>query len=204
MVTADEAVERGRRMIERPGRALVGIAGAPGAGKSTLASRLAAELGPVVTVVPMDGFHLADVSLERLGLRSWKGRIDTFDGWGYLALLQRLRHETEHTVFAPAFERDLEQPLAGAVAVDPACRLVVTEGNYLLHDAEPWTSVRGALDEVWFVETDEAERSAALLERHVQFGKSRAAATEWVDRVDRANAALVAAGRSRADVVIRR
>lgn len=182
-------------------RRLIGIAGAPGAGKTTYAVRLAARLGGVH--VPMDGFHLADVALDSLGLRARKGAPETFDAWGYAALLARLRTETDRTVWAPAFERDLEQPLAGAVGVPTGTEVVVTEGNYLLLDTPEWRAVRAGLDECWWVEGDETVRRARLVARHVRFGKTPQEAEEWVARVDDANAALVQQGRSRADRVVR-
>jgi pantothenate kinase len=198
----DALVARAAGLATAPGRALLGIAGPPGAGKSTLASRLVDAVGPAAAWVPMDGFHLADAALDRLGLRSAKGAPATFDGWGYLALLRRLTAETGHPVYAPDFERTLEQPLAGSIAVGPAVRLVVTEGNYLLLDAEPWTLVRDALTEVWYVEVDEAVRLERLVARHVAFGKAEAAARDWVAAVDEPNARLVAAGRAAADLVV--
>ena len=106
----------------------------------------------------MDGFHLADVELDRRGLRDRKGAPETFDGWGYAALLARLRDRPDHDVMAPEFERDLEQPLAGAIAVPAATTLVVTEGNYLLLDDPPWRAVRAELDAVWHVVTDDGVR----------------------------------------------
>jgi pantothenate kinase len=182
-------------------RALLGITGAPGAGKSTLAEWLVRELtarGLPAVGVPMDGFHLADVALDALGRRARKGAPDTFDADGYLALLQRLRTGTT-TVYAPAFERELEQPIAGRVAVPPETRVVVTEGNYLLVDEAPWSSVRGELDEVWFVDVDDEVRRTRLIDRHVLFGKSPEEAAQWVSVVDEPNAHLVALGRQNAD-----
>ena len=192
-----------RRALDRPGRALIGIAGPPGAGKSTLAERLVTAVGPAAALVPMDGFHLADAALDRLGLRGRKGAPETFDGWGYLALLHRLAVETDHPVWTPGFERTLEQPLAGSIPVDPEVRLVVTEGNYLLLDRPPWPQVRSALTEVWYVETDPDVRLERLLARHVEFGKSPAEARAWVAAVDEPNARLVERGRDDADLVLR-
>lgn len=180
-----------------PARRMIGIAGAPGAGKSLFAAASVRELG-AAALVPMDGFHLADVVLDRLGLRDRKGAPETFDAWGYAALLARLRERPAETVYAPGFERDLEQPLAGAVAVPPEADVVVTEGNYLLLDRPEWRAVRDALDEVWFVFTDEAVRRERLARRHVDFGKTPAEARAWVERVDEPNARLVEASRHRA------
>jgi len=201
MVTDLDALVR--RALGRPGRALIGIAGPPGAGKSTLAQRLVTAAGPAGAWVPMDGFHLADAALDRLGLRGRKGAPETFDGWGYLALLRRLAAETDHPVWAPGFERTLEQPLAGSIPVGPQVRLVVTEGNYLLLDRPPWPEVRAALSEVWYVEADAGVRLERLLARHVEFGKSPAEAEAWVAAVDEPNARLVERGRGAADLVVR-
>jgi pantothenate kinase len=182
-------------------RFLLGIAGAPGAGKSALAAAVAA-LRPRSVVVPLDGFHLADVELARRGLLDRKGSPATFDAHGYAALLARLRARPDHTVMAPGFERVLEQPLAGAVPVPPTADLVVTEGNYLLLAEDPWPQARAALDAVWHVVTDDALRRTRLVVRHEAFGKSPAAAREWEERVDEPNARLVEAARDRADLVL--
>jgi pantothenate kinase len=201
-------LDRAEGLLPASGRALLGIAGLPGAGKTTLAAALTAGLagrwGPeAVAHVPMDGFHLADVQLDRLGLRDVKGAPATFDAEGYAALLARLRMRTADTVYAPGFERVLEQPIAAAVAVPPSVRLVVTEGNYLLLDHPRWADARAALAEVWLVEADDGTRVRRLVERHVEFGKAPDEAAAWVDRSDEANAALIR-GRSVApDLVVR-
>lgn len=190
-------------MPEPERRRLIGIAGAPGAGKSTYAMSFATGLEVPAAYVPMDGFHLADATLRELGLIDRKGAPETFDAWGFAALLHRLRRPEPHTVYAPGFERDLEQALAGAIAVDPETQVVVTEGNYLLLDRPEWRAVRAELDEVWFLEADETLRTQRLAERHVAFGKTPAQAAAWVASVDEPNARLVGATRDRADRVIR-
>ena len=188
-------------------RAVLGIAGAPGAGKSTLAEALVqgvarAEGADWVAHVPMDGFHLADVQLDRLGSRSRKGAPDTFDAEGYAALLRRLVDEPESWVYAPGFERSLEQPLAAAMVVPPSARLVVTEGNYLLLPEERWQRARSALAQVWLVTGDDDLRRSRLVERHVTFGKEPDAAVAWVEQSDEVNAALVAAVTDGADRIV--
>ncbi|GAA4846205.1 nucleoside/nucleotide kinase family protein [Actinomycetospora corticicola] len=201
-MTVDELAARARQLMRDDRRALLGIAGAPGAGKTTLALALVEALGPEAVHVPMDGFHLADVELDRLGRRDRKGAPDTFDAGGYAALLARLRHPPSGTVYAPAFDREIEQPIAGSIPVPSSCRLVVSEGNYLLVDDPAWRAVRARFDEVWFHETDEVLRHERLVERHVRFGKTRDGAVAWVEAVDEPNARLIEATRPHADLVV--
>lgn len=187
-------------LLARDTRVIVGITGAPGAGKTSLAVQIASSFDDAVHV-PMDGFHLADAELRRLGRLDRKGAIDTFDTYGYLALLQRIRQDSE-TVYAPAFDRDIEQPIAGSILVDRGARLIVTEGNYLLDDDEPWPRVRRVLDEVWFVDCAPDERRRRLVARHIEFGKSAERAQVWVRDVDEPNAERIERARGRADLVI--
>jgi len=187
-------------------RRLLGLVGAPGAGKSTLAQALLQAVGADrAQVVPMDGFHLANVELQRLGRADRKGAPDTFDSAGYVALLQRLRAQRPggDIVYAPEFRREIEEPIAGAIAVLPATQLVITEGNYLLHDAGPWAGAAAMLDEVWYVDIDDAVREQRLVQRHQQFGRSAEAARDWVAGTDAPNARLIAATKVRAHHVLR-
>jgi pantothenate kinase len=191
------------RALASAGRRLLGITGAPGAGKSTLAEELVSALGASAVLVPMDGFHLADAELTRLGRHERKGAIDTFDAAGYASLLGRLRGQREPAVYAPLFRRDLEDAIAGSILVADSVPLVVTEGNYLLADTGPWTAVRELLDEVWYVEPVDSDRLDRLTRRHIAFGRDPAEAYSRARGVDQVNADVIAATRSRADLVVR-
>jgi pantothenate kinase len=196
----EQAMRRAQALLDRGGRRLLGIAGEPGAGKSTLAQQLAQALGAAAMVVPMDGFHLANAQLQRLGRAERKGAPDTFDAAGYVALLARIRRASPgETVYAPAFHREIEEPIAGEIAVPPQVTLVITEGNYLLLAEDAWPGVRQHLDEVWFVQVDPRQRHAQLLERHMRYGRSRAEALAWIEHTDAPNARRIAATAACAD-----
>ncbi len=196
------ALARLQALLAGGGRVLLGLVGAPGAGKSTLAAALQQAFPEVSQVVPMDGFHLANVELARLGRQGRKGAPDTFDSAGYVALLKRLRTQVgDEIVYAPEFRREIEEPIANAIPVFARTRLVITEGNYLLLDAGPWRDVAALLDESWYVDVDDALRVDRLTKRHEQFGRTSAQAAAWVAGTDEPNARLIEASRGRTDFV---
>jgi pantothenate kinase len=200
-VEFDELVRRARLLIAAGGRRVLGITGTPGSGKSTLCAALLDELGDDAVLVGMDGFHLANEELVRLQRRGRKGAPDTFDASGYVALLQRLRAQRDTAVYAPRFDRGIEESIAGAVPVHPGTALVITEGNYLLLENDGWAGVRAQLDEVWFLDVDPLERVERLNRRRRSYGHPADEAAIWVRDVDERNAVLVESSRERADLV---
>ena len=208
----DDLAIRARSLATTNQPAILGIVGAPGSGKSTLADRLVARLRTAppgehdsdrwVAHVPMDGYHLADAELIRLGRRERKGAPDTFDADGYAELLRRLRSPRRGVIYAPNFSRDLDQPIAGSIAVYPEAKLVITEGNYLLLPYQPWLAAARELTETWFCSIPDEVRIERLIARHEAFGKSAAEAAAWVLGPDQHNADVVAQTAVRADVII--
>jgi pantothenate kinase len=207
-IVLDSLLGRAQALAATGSRRVLGICGAPGAGKTTLAEQLVAALGDRAVLVGMDGFHLAQRELRRLGREPRKGAPDTFDAAGYVELIRRLRRNgpgepDAETVYAPEFRRELEEPIACAVPVAPDVPLVVTEGNYLLLPEPPWRALRDLLDEAWFLAPDEPLRLGRLIERHRRYGRSDADAHDRAHGSDQANAARIQATAGRADLVIR-
>jgi pantothenate kinase len=175
-------------------RQILAIVAQPGAGKSTLAQALLAHYGDAVQVVPMDGFHLANSELDRLGRRGRKGAPDTFDAAGFVSLLQRIKQQQpgDDLVYAPEFHRELEEAVAGAIAVQAGTPLIIVEGNYLLMDDAPWRQVRHVVNESWFLDVPDALRQARLLARHMRYGRSYSDAQDWIANTDEPNAVRIA------------
>jgi pantothenate kinase len=197
----DDAVRAVKPLTDSGQRVLVGVAGPPGAGKSTLATALAATVGGVA--VSMDGFHLANSELRRLGLTDRKGAPQTFDAAGFVHLLRRLRTGDE-LVYAPAYSRVLHESIGGVIPVPPEVRVIVVVGHYLLLDEGAWSGVRPLLDLAIYLDAPTGARAPALLRRQRARGLNAHAARDWVYRSDEANAALIATTRDRADVVLTR
>ena len=180
-MSLDQLQTRLETLLKDGQRHILGITGPPGAGKSTLAQQLASTMPDRAVVVPMDGYHLANSELHRLGLSQRKGSEPTFDSAGYVSLLARLRQPLPgEVVYAPDFRRELKEPVAGAIPVPAATQLVITEGNYLLLQRGAWASIPPLLDEIWFLELNSEERQKRLLARHIHFGKDEHAARKFV------------------------
>jgi pantothenate kinase len=195
-------LQRVKQLLATGKRVILGLVGTPGAGKSTLAQALLKTYEDIAQVVPMDGFHLANIELQRLGRAQRKGAPDTFDSAGYIALLQRLRHQnSEQVIYAPEFQRELDESIAGAIPILPQSKLLIAEGNYLLLEDGNWSQVAEFLDEVWYIEIDQVLRTNRLTKRHEIYGRSPEAAQDWVRNTDEPNARLIAQSKDRADLV---
>ncbi|WP_380279525.1 nucleoside/nucleotide kinase family protein [Kitasatospora purpeofusca] len=208
---ADSLAALALGLLRGPGsnaRTILGLAGPPGAGKSTLARHLVAEVdrqeGPGSAAhLPLDGFHLSAAQLDRLGLGHRKGAPGTFDAHGYIALLRRVATDRFQDIYVPDFDRGLDEPVAARHVVHPHTRLVITEGNYLAAADHPWPEARNLLRELWYVETDDDVREARLLDRHRTGGRDEAAARHWVTGNDHPNGEYVKAGRAACTRIVR-
>ena len=148
-------------------RILVGIAGPPGAGKSTLSSSLLDWLnqaGHRTAIVPMDGFHLDNSVLLERGLLDRKGAPETFDVDGFIALVETLRGGSG-TVAVPVFDRNADKVRDAGEMVPETCTIVLLEGNYLLLDRTPWTRLVTLMDLTVFVTTSPKTLRQRLVQR---------------------------------------
>jgi pantothenate kinase len=200
--TLQQLIDRAAALARPGSRRILGITGAPGAGKSTLCAALLGALDEQAALVGMDGFHYANVELQRLQRSDRKGAPDTFDVDGYVALLTRLRTPSAGPVYAPLFDRALEEPIGSAVPVFPTTPLVITEGNYLLLQDHGWSAVRTCLDEIWYLDVPPEVREQRLIRRRRSFGHEPQAAEDWVRTVDGRNGRTVETSQSRADLLV--
>jgi fructokinase len=202
-LSSADLVERARALAVPGQRHLLGITGAPGAGKSKVAQDIIDKLGPdLAAFVPMDGFHLSNHTLIAWRRRGRKGAWDTFDAGGYVHLLRRLRNQEEEIVHAPDFNRDVDESIGSALPIRREVPLIVTEGNYLLADVGGWAGVAPLLDESWYLQIDEATRLQRLTYRHQLHGMNHEQADAWARTTDQDNAVLIAEGMPRADLII--
>ena len=199
----EQALSRVTELLNNAnGRIIIGIVGKPGAGKSTLSSFLIGKLPTeTVSLVPMDGYHLSNKVLEKLGRRDRKGAPDTFDSRGYAALLQRIASSSDDVYF-PIFHREIEESIAAEGVVTTTTKLVLTEGNYLLHNLDGWKEVSPILTESWYVQVNDTVRLERLVDRHHFYGKDRQAAHDWAHGTDENNARLVEATKEFADFLV--
>jgi len=180
-------------------RYLFGIVGPPGSGKSTLAANLGGELG--APVVPMDGFHLSNAELAELGLLHLKGAPETFAANAFVDLVRSLRRPTG-VVSCPTFDRAIDEPVPDQVRVVPSDPVVIVEGNYLLLEEVPWNELVELFDAVAYLDVPNDERVDRLVARHVEFGRVRSEALDFVLRSDEVNARRVEPARARADLYV--
>ena len=201
LTSLDEVITRAKSLITGE-RKIVGLIGKPGAGKSTLSAQLIEHLGAQAAILNMDGYHLSNLALRELGRADRKGAPDTFDALGFTAILQRVKNQVDQDIYFPVFDRSIEESIAAQGVITPEVKLVITEGNYLLHNENNWGGVKELLDESWFIEVDDQIRIERLVNRHHKFGKSKADAHSWATGSDENNARIVAQTRELADVII--
>lgn len=201
LTSLEEVVSRAKSLMDGE-RKIVGLIGKPGAGKSTLSAQLIQQLGDQAAILNMDGYHLSNLALHELGRADRKGAPDTFDALGFTEILKRVKHEVDKNIYFPVFDRAIEESIAAQGVIVPSVKLVITEGNYLLHNGDNCSGVKNLLDESWFIEVDDSLRIERLVNRHHKFGKSKVDALSWATGSDENNAKIVAQTRESADLII--
>lgn len=203
-ITQEEAKAIVVERAKKSNRTIIGIVGKPGGGKSTLSKYLLKGMDPaIVSVVPMDGFHLSNKVLKELGRSERKGAQDTFDVNGFTALIKRIKLDSSDPIYYPVFDRSIEESIAAQGVVYPSTRVVIVEGNYLMHDRDGWQEISPLLDQSWYAFLDEDIRISRLISRHIAFGKDPESAKAWAKGSDQINAELIETGVGRCDFLIR-
>ncbi|NVO24995.1 nucleoside triphosphate hydrolase [Donghicola mangrovi] len=203
----DELVQAAGALMSGAGRKFIGIAGAPGSGKSTTVERLLEALEAdhpgQVAILPMDGFHYDDAVLHQMGRRPWKGAPDTFDVGGLVSVLRRLKDGSETRVAVPVFDRVLEISRGSARIIPDDVKLILVEGNYVLLDRAPWDALDGMFDLTVMIDVPEDELRRRLRARWEHFGLTEDQIAHKLDGNDLPNGRDVIQGSRPADIIYR-
>ena len=188
---------------ERP-RTLIGIVGKPGAGKSTVVEEISKKFGSkLVSIIPMDGFHLSNEELISLGRRDRKGAPDTFDVEGFTALIKKVRIDFNIDHKFPIFHREIEASIVDEGMVPKESKVVVIEGNYLFSEEHNWNGIYPLLDHTWFIDVNDEIRIERLIARHIRYGKTPEEAETWSRGSDETNARFIGLTANRAENLLK-
>lgn len=187
---------------------VVGIAGPPASGKSTLAEAVVAHLNKasgeasdIAILVPMDGYHLDNGLLETRGLLARKGAPETFNATGFCNDVAQIKTANSDAYF-PCFDRSRDIAIANAIYVPPEVKVVVVEGNYLLLKNKPWVGLKDLFAVTVFLSPGLEVLKERLQRRWIDHGLSVDLANERTTENDLPNAELVLQQSAFADIVL--
>lgn len=172
----------------------IGLAGAPGSGKSTVAEMVQQRLPEMITVIPMDGYHYYRSELDDMDdpqeAHARRGAPFTFNARRFVDEL-RAAKERGAGLF-PSFNHSVGDPVENDIELQTGKQVVIIEGNYLLLESPPWASLKHhILDETWFLDVPLDVCCSRVEKRHIDNGLTREEAQRRVTLNDGPNAQLV-------------
>ncbi|MYI70762.1 MAG: AAA family ATPase [Boseongicola sp. SB0673_bin_14] len=182
---------------------IVAIAGPPATGKSTLAQRLTEDLlaaGHFAAHCPMDGFHKTNTQLAAEGLRSVKGRIDTFDAVAFAKAVARLAKGD--AFWWPRYSRHRHDPVPEGTRIEGNETVCIVEGNYILASDRPWRSAAAHFGLRIFLDAPDGLLRQRLTQRHERGGKGKSETSAKIALTDMPNATEIRKSASVADFLL--
>ena len=197
----------------------IGVAGGPGSGKTTVATKVADRLNEIkedsALVIPMDGWHTPkDDLIAKLGPDSMKrrGAPWTFDLDVMKIQLQEAKStQATSSTDLPTYCREISDPVPGGVTLKTHHKIIFVEGLYMLMKEE-YPELFELWDERWYIQAPTKEEQIGRLvsrslktwseEKAKMWGEGEAGARARIEANDVKNLDIVETSRPYADELI--